>query len=520
MKRTPLEPFQVAALSRTLDACPDPVALYRALASDRADTALLESADRAGGRSDKSLVLSRAALAIRCRDRRVDIAALSPNGASLLDPLATRLAARAALSRSDDGLTLRFAPPPAGSERERLLAPNVLDAVRAAVLGLERVGGETRPPLVLGSIAYDLLGAYESLPDGDQDDPLGWPDYELWLAEELCVVHHDRRKLTLLRYVYGGSGAAAAYHDADRALADAVAAVARVPEHSERPATAAPPAATPRIDVDDDAFAALVTRLKAHIVDGDVFQIVPSRTFALPCADPLAAYTALRALNPSPYMFYLRGRAGTLFGASPESALTAAGTPRRVTISPLAGTRPRGSDDDADARIEAELRLDDKEVAEHMMLVDLARNDVARVSLPGTRKVDALLEVVRYSHVMHLRSLVSGVLRPDLDALHAYVATMNMGTLVGAPKIEAARLLRRYERTRRGPYGGAVGYLDAGGELDSCIVIRSAAVVDGIAYVRAGCGVVYDSDPAGEADETRRKADAVLLALRLAQGST
>jgi anthranilate synthase component 1 len=148
-----------------------------------------------------------------------------------------------------------------------------------------------------------------------------------------------------------------------------------------------------------------------------------------------------------------------------------------------------------------------------MMLVDLARNDVARVSRAGTRSVDRLLEVVRYSHVMHLVSMVSGELRPDLDALHAYVATMNMGTLVGAPKLKAAELLRRYEPARRGPYGGAVGYVTSTGELDSCIVIRSAVVQDGRAQVRAGAGVVYDSDPESEALETRRKADAVLLAL-------
>jgi anthranilate synthase component 1 len=255
-----------------------------------------------------------------------------------------------------------------------------------------------------------------------------------------------------------------------------------------------------------------------------VFQIVPSRTFSLPCPDPLRAYAALRALNPSPYMFFVRGEQGTLFGASPETALAVRGTPRRVTISPIAGTRRRGIDregaidDDLDARIEAELRLDEKEVAEHMMLVDLARNDVARVSQPGSRRVDALLDVVRYSHVMHLVSLVSGELRPQLDALHAYVATMNMGTLVGAPKLEAAALLRRHEATRRGPYGGAVGYITAGGEMDTCIVIRSAVVKDGLGHVRAGAGVVYDSDPRLEADETRRKAEAVLVALLRALG--
>jgi anthranilate synthase component 1 len=238
----------------------------------------------------------------------------------------------------------------------------------------------------------------------------------------------------------------------------------------------------------------------------------------------MAAYRRLRALNPSPYMFYVNATKGVLFGASPETAVKVDGSPRRVHVKPIAGTRPRGLrrdgsvDEDLDGRLEAELRLDQKEVAEHMMLVDLARNDVARVSEPGTRRVDRLLEVERYSHVMHLVSHVSGILKGDLDALHAYVATMNMGTLVGAPKVKAAELLRHFEATRRGPYGGAVGYLTADGRMDTAIVIRAAAVQDGTAYIRAGAGVVHDSDPRAEAEETRRKAGAVLDATREPEG--
>jgi anthranilate synthase component 1 len=216
-------------------------------------------------------------------------------------------------------------------------------------------------------------------------------------------------------------------------------------------------------------------------------------------------------------MFYVCRPEDTLFGASPETAVKVVG--RRVEIRPLAGTRPRGLDADGavdpdlDSRFEAELRMDEKELAEHMMLVDLARNDVARVSQSGTRRVDRLLAVDRYSHVMHLVSYVSGCLRDDLDALHAYAASMNMGTLVGAPKIRAAELLRELEATRRGPYGGAVGYLSCDGEMDTAIVIRSALARGGTAFVRAGAGVVYDSDPRAEAMETRRKARAVLKAL-------
>jgi anthranilate synthase component 1 len=209
-----------------------------------------------------------------------------------------------------------------------------------------------------------------------------------------------------------------------------------------------------------------------------------------------------------------------MFGASPESALKYSADTNIVEIYPIAGTRPRGKrpngqlDPDLDSRIELDLREDTKEKSEHMMLVDLARNDVARVSKPGTRYVKDLLKVDRYSHVMHLVSRVIGELREDLDALHAYQACMNMGTLVGAPKVSAARLIRGVEKQRRGSYGGAVGYLNGEGDMDSCIVIRSTFVKQGTAYIQAGAGVVYDSDPQAEADETRSKAQAVISAIQ------
>jgi anthranilate synthase component I len=527
VKATALGPRQALVLTRTLEACPDPVRLYAELCGGRSGTLLFESADQTTKSGEKSLVVTRAALRLACRGHEVEITALTENGKSLLPAVAAALDGKARVETRDGGLRATFAVARGSSETERLAAPSVLDAVRAAVLGLAVVGGEAAlPPLCAGSFAYDLLGVYEDLPAAA--DVLGWPDFELWLAEEVAWIQHRSRRTILLRWVFGGDGAEAAYHDASRGLGElekrcrAIASPLPDPPPVGGRAGVGGPEAT--VDLDDDAYAAIVGTMKEHIVAGDVFQIVPSRSFSLPCADPLAAYARLRALNPSPYMFYLAGEAGTLFGASPESALTVRGG--RVAISPIAGTRPRGRnadgsiDADLDARIEAELRLDHKELAEHMMLVDLARNDVARVSRAGSRSVSRLCDVVRYSHVMHLVSEVTGELRAGLDALHAYVATMNMGTLVGAPKLEAAKLLRRHERSRRGPYGGAVGYLTASGDLDTCIVIRSAVVQDGVAVVRAGAGVVHDSIPAAEAAETRRKADAVLAALAQAGATT
>ncbi|MBF0697755.1 anthranilate synthase component 1, partial [Actinomyces bowdenii] len=286
--------------------------------------------------------------------------------------------------------------------------------------------------------------------------------------------------------------------------------------------SAGPLQATPTVC--DAGFEQMVVDMKERIAAGDVYQVVPSRGFTIACPDALAAYRVLRRSNPSPYMFYLAAPDFELFGASPESALLHSARTGQVAIRPIAGTNPRGLapdggiDHERDTRLELELRTDAKEVAEHVMLVDLARNDVARVSRPGTRQVRDLMRVDRYSRVMHLVSEVSGELAEDLDALDAFRASMTMGTLTGAPKLRAAELIRTAEGTRRGSYGGSVGYIRGDGELDTCIVIRSAFVAGGQALVQAGAGVVADSVPAKEAAETVHKARAVLEAVAAAQG--
>jgi len=362
LKAPELQLGQVTALSRTLSCCPDPVALYAATCLGRCDTLLLESAEHATASGEKSLLVTRAALRLRCRGQTVVATALSPNGRSLLPWLAQRLDGRAEQQQRDDELTFVFPTPTAGrSEHERLTSPSVLDVVRAAMLDLQVVGGDVAlPPLCAGSFGYDLLSCYEQLPAA-KSDPTGWPDYELLVAEQLVWIQHASRKCTVLGYTFGGEHAEVAYHDATRALATTVAAceatIAPFDHDGANPADVA-------CDTSDEAYCACVRELKQHIVQGDVFQIVPSRTFSLACHDALAAYGRLRKLNPSPYMFYLATEAGTLFGASPESALTV-DHDRRVYINPIAGTRHRGRnaagdiDHDLDGRIEAELRLDD-----------------------------------------------------------------------------------------------------------------------------------------------------------------
>jgi anthranilate synthase component 1 len=510
----------VLPLLRRLPHCPDPLALFAAATDGgrRPDTLLLESADMSTLQGERSILVLRSALRIEARGRTVTIQALTANGDSLLPWLQSRLDFG---KTSLEGRTLICClpvPTHTASEKQRQHAITSLDVLRKLIFGLKLTNQPTALALAIyGVFSYDLLEAVEKLPAA-RVDLADYPDYVFWLPESMAIINHKERFTTLLAHVYGGEKERTSY-------ADAMIAIEQLTRDCERPhvpSSGANAGGSVDTDQSDEDYMAVVEQCRRHIVAGDVFQIVPSRTFSAPCADPLASYARLRQVNPSPYMFYVRRSEDVLFGSSPETCLKVSGQPLRLEITPLAGTRPRGFDaagfidQDLDSRLEAELKLDQKELAEHMMLVDLARNDVARVSEPGTRRVDELLTVDRFSHVMHLVSRVSGVLRPELDALHAYAASMNMGTLVGAPKVRAAELLRQLEPTRRGTYGGAVGYLSADGQMDTAIVIRSAQVRDGVAYVRAGAGVVYDSDPLLEAEETRRKAQGVLKALTTA----
>ncbi|MDF1661878.1 MAG: anthranilate synthase component 1 [Planctomycetota bacterium] len=525
----PRELGEVLPLSRSLSVCPDPLVLFQSLTTDASGTnknpaILLESADSTGLDGERSLIISRACLHIWARNREVFVKSLGFQGSRILLWIARQFP-QAQWSDDKDQLSVEFPPLPTQSrDLERLKAPSPIDVLRVVSQSWTLL---SKPAplsfLIAGTFSFDLLGVYESLPE-TQEDSLETPDFEFWLPEELVIVDHKKRSTRVLSFVFGGQGSDLSYHDAARRIEelsqhcrDAVHKSFQFNEASQGDLN--PDDDQCKVDTSDEDFAKSVIQLKEHIYSGDVYQIVLSRTFQVPCDDSLVAYARLRTLNPSPYMFYFRGPKTTLFGASPETAVKVSGSPKLVEICPIAGTRKRGKkpdgqfDKEIDSRLELELLIDKKELAEHIMLVDLARNDVARVSKAGTRSVEKLLTVERYSHVMHLVSNVVGELRDDLDALNAYVATMNMGTLVGAPKIKAASLLRHYESQRRGPYGGGVGYLSSDGEMDTSIVIRSAIVKDGQAYVRAGAGVVHDSDPMLEADETRRKAAAVLRAL-------
>jgi anthranilate synthase component 1 len=289
----------------------------------------------------------------------------------------------------------------------------------------------------------------------------------------------------------------------------------RIAPRRRRAGAPAAPALEPRFADDGAEFRAAVARAKEYIGIGDIFQVVLSRQTTVDCpVDPFTVYRALRMVNPSPYMYFLKDGDTAVAGSSPEILVRVEG--RRVETRPIAGTRPRGATAEEDARLERELLADEKERAEHLMLVDLGRNDLGRVSRFGSVTVPEFMQVERYSHVMHIESSVVGELAPGRDALDALVAAFPAGTLSGAPKIRAMEIIDELEPARRGLYGGALGYLDLRGNLDFCIAIRTIVLAAGRATVQAGAGIVADSDPPTEQRETEAKAGALFAALGLA----
>ena len=404
-------------------------------------------------------------------------------------------------------------------EQTRLTSINQMDVLRAVAFAFSLASKPFRVTCgLLGAISYDFIDQFEKLPPSG-DDLLGNPDYELYFADNIFLMDHEHGKgYVIVNCIVTNGDREAAIAEAQECF-DYYFNIAGVQTPKAHRFTGSLAAAS--TDTRQDEYEKIVRDAKQHIIDGDILQVVLSRTITEPCPDePLDVYKRLRELNPSPYMFYLNTPNTILMGSSPELNLRVSGTETRdVEIRPIAGTKPRGRvgktiDADTDFRYEAELKLDRKELTEHIMLVDLARNDIARVAEPGSRVVTELLTVEKYESVQHLVSNVKGTLAKNLDALSAYLATMNMGTLTGAAKIEAMKLIRLFEKTKRGYYGGAVMYLTVDGQFDSCITIRSMQVKDHTAYVRVGAGIVHDSVPKTEFEETEHKARSCLRAIR------
>jgi anthranilate synthase component 1 len=374
------------------------------------------------------------------------------------------------------------------------------------------------PPFAGGAVGffgYDLVRTVEPLAEPNPD-ALGLPDMALMLSDALVIFDHLKHTVTILANVDLESepDVELAYDAAVQLISDVRAQLAGpVPRAARREHERALPEFTS--NVTRERFEAIVERIVRYIHAGDAFQVVPSQRWsaAVP-VEAFSIYRGLRAVNPSPYMYYLDFGDFQVAGASPEPLLTVAG--RHVSTRPIAGTRHRGATPEEDRRIEGELLADEKERAEHVMLVDLGRNDLGRVCEYGTVVVDELMEIESYSHVMHIVSSVSGTLREDVGAMDALRSVLPAGTLSGAPKVRAMQIIDELEPVKRGGYGGAIGYLSYGGDLDTAIHIRTVVVKDGVAHVQAGGGTVADAKPAYEYEESVAKASAAMRAIELA----
>ncbi len=374
------------------------------------------------------------------------------------------------------------------------------------------------PPFAGGAVGYfgyDLVRTVEPL-GAPNPDPVGLPDMALMLSDVLLVFDHLKHTITVLVNVYSE----AEDSSLEEAYADAVATIQKardllagpVPRPAPTPARPRPVFAS---NMSREQFEANVARIVEYIHAGDAFQVVPSQRWSADIEiDPFSIYRGLRVVNPSPYMYFLDFLDFQVAGASPEPVLTVTG--RHVATRPIAGTRPRGATLQDDERIAEELLADEKERAEHVMLVDLGRNDLGRVCEYGSVTVDRFMAVETYSHVMHIISNVSGTLREDVTAMDALRSVLPAGTLSGAPKVRAMQIIDELEPIKRGGYGGAIGYLSYTGDLDTAIHIRTVVMKDGRAHVQAGGGTVADAKPAYEFAESEAKARAVLRAVELA----
>ncbi len=389
--------------------------------------------------------------------------------------------------------------------------------------------GGPAPPFIGGAVGffgYDLVRTVEplgaplggraaTLPD---PDPLGLPDMALMLSDTLVVFDHLKHTVTII-----ANADLQAEPDIERAYERAASMIAEVRCALAGPVPRGEPASGSRArelpafksNMPREQFEGMVARIVEYIHAGDAFQVVPSQRWSAPVpVEAFSIYRGLRAVNPSPYMYFLDFGDFQVAGASPEPLLTVTG--RHVSTKPIAGTRPRGASPEEDRRIAQELLADEKERAEHVMLVDLGRNDLGRVCEYGSVVVDELMEIESYSHVMHIVSSVSGTLRADVGAMDALRSVLPAGTLSGAPKVRAMQIIDELEPVKRGGYGGAIGYLSYAGDLDTAIHIRTVVVKDGVAHVQAGGGTVADAKPEYEYEESVAKSTAVVRAVELA----
>ncbi len=468
-----------ARLTADLDT---PVSLMLKLAQARKDSFVLESVTGGEVRGRYSFIGMKPDLIWRCHGNRAEI-------------------------NREARFTQDFTP----------LQGGALETLRALIAECQIDLPADIPPMsagLFGYLGYDTVRLVENLPDINPD-PIGVPDAIMLRPTIVVVLDGIKGEVTVISpvWVHDGQNARAAYAQAAERVMEAVRDLDNPVPDAPADFTAQDLNSEPVSNTSKSAYMQMVEKAREYISAGDIFQVVPSQRwsqkFPLP---PFSLYRALRRTNPSPYMFFFNFGDFQVVGASPEILVQVQG--RKVTIRPIAGTRVRGKNEAEDCALEAELLADPKEMAEHLMLLDLGRNDVGRVAKIGTVNPNEQFTIERYSHVMHIVSNVEGVLRDDIDAVSALLAGLPAGTVSGAPKVRAMEIIDELESEKRGIYGGGVGYFSAGGDMDICIALRTAVIKDETLYVQAGGGVVHDSDAEAEYDETVNKSKALMQAAK------
>ncbi|QJC31553.1 anthranilate synthase component 1 [Enterobacteriaceae endosymbiont of Donacia tomentosa] len=493
----------------------NPTNLFSQLCGNKTSTLLLESADINSKNNLKSLLIIDSCLRIIANKNIVNIQAFSENG-SLLLQLLDKILPKIIVNNKKIENRVLIIPINKNLQDEdtRLKSLSIFDILRFMFQLVKLPKNENKAMLLGGLFSYDLIYNFESLPNIQQENIC--PDYCFYLSEILLTIDHKNKISELQGSLY--VPCQKEFYRLKKRIQEIKKQILISDKIQNNLKNKFFTKLSYSCNKSDIQYLNIIKNVKNYINAGEIFQIVPSRKFFIICKNPLSSYHTLKKINPSPYMFFMQDKEFILFGASPESSLKFNAINRQVEIYPIAGTRTRGYKNgilnlDLDSRIELEMRTSQKEMAEHLMLVDLARNDLAKICVPGSRYVAKLTKVDRYAYVMHLVSQVIGTLKPDLDILHAYQACMNMGTLTGAPKIRAMELIAKIENEKRGSYGGAIGYLTANGDLDTCIIIRSAYIKNNIATIQAGAGIILDSQPKEEVNESFNKARAVLYAI-------
>nr|ACF20457.1 anthranilate synthase alpha subunit [Buchnera aphidicola BCc] len=494
----------------------DPLEIFFQLCGNKKNTLLLESSKVNSKKKTKSKIIIQSALRITAKKGAVHIAALSKNGADLLAKIETMVSVKnASIFCTSNRISIYFLNQSLELDEDtKLIAPSIFDSFRWIIQTVERFSVSSIPLFFGGLFSYNLIAHFENITNVTNHNPC--PDLCWYLAESLIDIDHTKQTSHLFTYVFTTDCI-----ENKRLMKQ----TKKIIQQFKKKYFSNVAFNVPKKDIyvtgnlNDSSYAEIIKKMRVFIQKGDIFQVVPSRQFYAACTHPLQTYNVLKKNNPSPYMFFMQDKNFILFGSSPESYLKYNANNRIIQLCPIAGTKPRGKHKngninvDLDNRIELSLRLNRKELSEHIMLVDLARNDLAKVCEINSRYVSKLLQVEKYSHVMHLVSHVRGILRLPLDVFHAYQSCMNMGTLTGAPKLRAMQLIAQYEPNQRGAYGGSIGYFKGNGSFDTCIVIRSAFVQKNIATIQSGAGIVADSIVTEEILESKNKAQAILQSI-------